>query len=361
MISRLDSLQIRIEWLKFVFFAALLVMAGCGDAREGGVVAPGEGTVSTEALINETGFDFSMGVTPSALSVAQGSSATATLQTHLLSGSPATLLVGLSGVPTGATASVSPTTMTTGAGALVTIDAGTAAPGDYQVTVTGTAASGARSVTLALSIVAPDFALAVAPTVLIVSQGHAGTAIVSTAGIAGTSETIFLSDSGLPAGATAQFSIPSVPAGGTALFTFNAGSTTALGLYSIAITGSASSGAHTSALLVDVVGPEVADFAIASAPSTLNLQRGASTTALISTTATGAPGTVYLSVSGAPAGMSAAILGSVAAGGSTQLYLTIGGSVAPGNYSLTVTGVEGPHTHSTTVLVSVYIRRSSGL
>jgi hypothetical protein len=96
------------------------------------------------------------------------------------------------------------------------------------------------------------------------------------------------------------------------------------------------------------------DFSISASPAGLTIQQGSSGTSTISTTVVSGSGTVALTASGAPSGVTATLSPtSVAAGSSSTLTLNVGSAVAPGTYTITVTGTEGSATHSTPVTLTV--------
>jgi serine protease len=96
------------------------------------------------------------------------------------------------------------------------------------------------------------------------------------------------------------------------------------------------------------------DFSLSASPTSLVVTNGSSGQSTISTAITlGAPGSVALSVSGAPAGVTTSLSAtSVPAGSSTTLTVSPA-TAAPGTFTLTVTGVAAGVTHSTTVSVTV--------
>src|SRR5439155_1724102 len=97
--------------------------------------------------------DSPIGASPSSVSAAQGGSAASTIATSILSGSPESLTLSATGVPTGTTASFSPNPITAGSSSTLTftVDPATT-PGTYSVTVTGTAPSATHSTTVTLTI-----------------------------------------------------------------------------------------------------------------------------------------------------------------------------------------------------------------
>jgi hypothetical protein len=96
--------------------------------------------------------DFSISANPSSLTIAQGGNGTSTISTTLVSGSAETISLSVSGVPSGASASLNPTSVTTGGSSTLTVNAGTAAAGTYTLTVTGTALSATHSASVSLTV-----------------------------------------------------------------------------------------------------------------------------------------------------------------------------------------------------------------
>lgn len=90
-------------------------------------------------------------------------------------------------------------------------------------------------------------------------------------------------------------------------------------------------------------GPVADDFSVSVAPGSATVAPGAGTTATVSTRVTsGAAQPVALTVTGAPAGVTASVApGSVTAGGTARLTVGAAASAAPGTYALTVTGTGG--------------------
>ncbi|MFD4240414.1 M28 family peptidase [Streptomyces sp. NPDC058525] len=96
------------------------------------------------------------------------------------------------------------------------------------------------------------------------------------------------------------------------------------------------------------------DFSLSASPSAGTAAPGGSASATVNTrTVSGAAQTVALSVSGAPAGVSATLSpSSVQSGSSSALSVQVGASTAPGTYTLTVTG-SGTVSHTTTYTLTV--------
>jgi hypothetical protein len=99
-----------------------------------------------------------------------------------------------------------------------------------------------------------DFSIAVSPTSGAVNPGGSVTTTVSTTLTSGSAQTVNLSASGLPSGATASFSPASVAAGGTSQLTISTAASTPAGTSTVTITGAGTSTTHTTAFSLTVNG-----------------------------------------------------------------------------------------------------------
>jgi Zn-dependent metalloprotease len=97
-----------------------------------------------------------------------------------------------------------------------------------------------------------DFSLAVSPTSGSVTPGGSLTASVATTLTSGSAQSVNLSASGLPSGATATFSPASVTAGGTAQMSVSTSSSTPTGTYTVTVTGTGSSATHSATFSLTV-------------------------------------------------------------------------------------------------------------
>jgi hypothetical protein len=302
--------------------------------------------------------DFSMGASPSSLSVSQGSSGTSTIGTTVTSGGSQTVALSASGQPAGTSVSFNPASVSSGSSSTMSVNVGAStAPGTYTITVTGTGSSATHTVDVPLTVTAPpadDFSLAATPSSLNVQQGSSGTSTISTAVTNGSPQSIALSASGAPAGTTVSFSPASVNAGDSSTMTITVGGT-ATGNYTITVTGTGASATHSTTLSLTVTAPPPPDFSMSANPSSLTIVQGSNESSTIGTAVTnGAAQTVSLSASGAPAGTTAAFNPtSVTAGNSSTMTVSVGASTAPGNYTFTVTGTGTSATHSVNVALTV--------
>ncbi|WP_211293700.1 proprotein convertase P-domain-containing protein [Lentzea kentuckyensis] len=85
-----------------------------------------------------------------------------------------------------------------------------------------------------------DFSVAVSPTSGSVAAGSSVSATVQTQTVSGDAQTVQLSASGLPSGATASFSPASVTTGGSSTLTINTTASTPAGTYAVTITAAGS-------------------------------------------------------------------------------------------------------------------------
>ncbi|MFC1420038.1 carbohydrate binding domain-containing protein [Streptacidiphilus cavernicola] len=97
------------------------------------------------------------------------------------------------------------------------------------------------------------------------------------------------------------------------------------------------------------------DFSVGVAPGSGSIAPGGSTTASVSTAVTsGSAQSVALSVSGAPAGVTASVSpASVTAGGSATLTVTAASTAAAGTYPITVKGTAASGSHTATYSLTV--------
>jgi hypothetical protein len=100
-----------------------------------------------------------------------------------------------------------------------------------------------------------DFSIALSPTSGSVTAGSSATSTVNTTVTSGSAQTVNLSASGLPTGATASFNPTSVTAGTSSTLTVATSASTPAGTYPITITATATSGSHTASYTLTVTTP----------------------------------------------------------------------------------------------------------
>jgi len=314
--------------------------------------------------------DFSISASPLSLSIVQGSSGTSTITITSLNGFNSAVSLSISGLPTGATAAFSPSSVTPPpngvATSTLTISVGSTTPlGTHTLTVTGTSGTLTHIVEISLTVTPPpDFSLSADPTSLTIVQGGSGTSTITVTSLNDFSSSVGLSISGLPSGTTANFAPSSVtpPANGVATSTLSisVGVSTTPATYSLTVTGTSGSLIHTVGLSLTVTAlPPTPDFSISASPMSLTIALGSSGSSVITVTSINAfSSPVSLSVSGAPAGVTTSFSQTSVtppADGSitSTLTVTVSTSASPGTYTLTVTGTSGALSHTVGITLIV--------
>ena len=292
---------------------------------------------------------FALSASPNAFNVLQGSQGTSTISIAPENGFSSNVSLTASGLPSGVTAAFSPNPATSTSTLTLTASA-TAAVGSATVTITGTSGSLTETTTIDLTVAAaPTFTLSASPNSLKVVQGSQGTSTITITPLNGFDSSVSLLASGLPTGVTAVFS-PN-PATSTSTLTLTASSTAATGAATVTVTGSSGSLNETTTISLTVVPP--AGFTLSASPNTLSVAQSSQSTSTIAITpANGFTGSVSLSASGLPSGVTAAFSPNPATSSST-LTLTASATAATGTATVTVTGVSGSLTETTSISLTV--------
>ncbi len=300
--------------------------------------------------------DFSISASPATVTVSAGGSGTSTISTATSAGAAQSVALTASGVPSGATATFSPASVTSGASSTLTLNSGSAAAGTYSITVTGTGASATHTTTVSFvvnAVVGNNFSISASPATVTVTAGGSGTSTITTAITSGVAQSVALSASGVPSGATATFSPTSISGNGSSTLTLSSG-TAAAGTYTVTVTGTGTSATHTATVSLVINAVVTNDFSVGATPNSISVVQGASATSTIGTTTTsGSAQSVAFSATGLPSGASASFSpASVTSGGASTLTLNTG-TAAAGSYSVTITGTGASATHSTTIALTI--------
>jgi subtilase family serine protease len=319
--------------------------------------ATGWGSVDAANLVNfwnnNATVNFTISATPASQTTESGTSTSYTVSIAPVNGYTGTVSFSVSGLPAGATATFTPTSVTTSGSSTLAIatTAGTTPSGTYSLTVSGT--DGVLTHTATITLVVSDFTISASPSSQSANQGTTANYTVSLTPLNGFSNTVSFSISGLPAGATATFTPASLAGSGTSTLAITTTASTPTGSYPLTITGTDGILTHTTPITMVVTVP---DFSLSATPASQAIVSGDST----SYTATIAPlngytGTVSFSVSGLPAGATATFTpASVTTSGSSTLAIsTTAGTTPAGNYVLTITASDGTLTHTAAVNLSV--------
>ena len=280
---------------------------------------------------------------PTTLSIDQGASKT-TAVTINRTNFAANVDLTLEGAPDGVTGAFNPASTTTNASTL-TVDVGVAvATGNYTLTVraTGTGVTAATA-TLQLTVTAPpppSFAITtIAPDPVTIAQGAQGdvTITLSRTNFAGN---INLALEGAPAGVTGDFNPASVTQTASTL-TLHVGAAVAAGNHQLTVRGTATGLTdQVKNFTLTVTAVVTGNYTLTTTPSgTASVQQGANTNVTININRTGGfAGSVALSVTGNPAGLTATPNPASTVGNTSTLTIGAAGNLAVGNYPIVIHG-----------------------
>src|SRR5882672_1112782 len=224
-----------------------------------------------------------------------------------------------------------------------------------NLTLTGNVPGGSQSVPLHGLGRASDFAISANPTTINMILGSPIPTISLSTTAIGIAGTIALSALTSDPGVTATFSRSAITAGAGSTMTIAIASSVTPGGYGVRVVATEGGATHYADVSFYIL--PIPNFSIASDPGSLTMAQGSSATALITTAAIGTGGAVDLSSPVVAAGPTASLSQSrIAAGGISLLTVSAAYGVAPGTYTVTVTGVEGSITHSTNVIVTVTLK-----
>ncbi len=312
---------------------------------------------ATVSLVVNVPADFTVSGSPASQTVVQGASTSYGVTIAPVGGFSGPVTLSVTGLPTGATGTFTPNPATTSSNLAVTT-AATTPTGTYTLTVTGVNGSLTHTATVTLVVnVLPDFTVSGSPASQTVVQGAStsyGVTIAPTGGFGGS---VTLSVTGLPTGATGTFT-PN-PATASSNLAVTTAANTPTGTYTLTVTGVNGSLTHTTTVTLVVNVPP--DFTVSGSPASQTVVQGNSTNYGVTIAPTGGfGGSVTLSVTGLPTGATGTFTPNPATT-TSNLAVTTAASTPTGNYTLTVTGVSGSLTHTTTVTLVVNASSDFGL
>jgi len=308
--------------------------------------------------------DFSITASPAALNLPTGSSRTSTIVIGPVNGFTGQVSVSVStSTPAGLAGSLN-ITVVNGAGniQLTLVEIDILAPGTYKVNVTGV--SGELSHVIVVTVSVSDFSVSASPVnPNQLNTGQAGSSTITLAALNGFSGTVDLSVStSSPVGLSC--SLPSSATFGTTPQTKTLNCSAALqGDYDVTVIATTGSLLHgTAPIRFHVVSSSNPNFTITASPASLTIQAGSSATTTITVTSqNGFTSAVALTSTVSPNGPSALFSTDNLSGGSgaSTLTITVGDSVAPGTYLVTIYGSGGGLDNAVEVAVTVTASSSS--
>src|SRR6266478_2353231 len=283
--------------------------------------------------------DFSLSASPPSQSVVQGQGTAYTATVTALSGFSGTVNFSASGLPSGASASFNPTSVSGSGSSTMTVTTLTSTPtGTYTITITGTSPGLTHTTTVSLTVNAaaqPNFSLSRSPSsVTIVQGGSAGTSTITITPSNGFSGSVSLSATGMPNGVTAAFGTN--PATSSSTLTLTANGTATTGTATVTITGTSGSLSHTTTVSLTVNAAGQQNFSLSASPSSVTITQGTSGTSTITVNPqSGFGGSVSLSASGLPSGVTPSFNPSSTTSTST-LTLTASSTATTGSATVTI-------------------------
>jgi subtilase family serine protease len=312
-------------------------------------------SATTTIALTLTPEGFLINVSPYPFILAEGGSATATVDVvprgNIPIGSAGSVTLSAVGLASGVSASFNPNPTTTGTSVLTMTASNSASLGTSEVYIIGNSPGVfSGQVAFQQTITAtptPTFTVATSLQSLTVAQGGSVTNTIKVTYLNGFTGAVTLTGNA-PLGATV--SITPNPTTGTSLLTLNASSSTATGVYWLNVTGTSGTLSVYANYYLMVTPPP--SFTLAPGATLLNTSPGTTATTTIAVNGSnGFNGSVALSASGVPSGMTASFSPNPTTGISTLTVTDT--SAAPGTYNLTITGASGTLTTSTNVSVVV--------
>lgn len=305
-------------------------------------------------------------VDPPFQDVRPGGTGTYTIDVTSLNGFAGTIQFSASGLPKGATATFTPSTLVGSGTVTVTISTMRHTPkGSYEILVSGTSVGITHSGGIILNVVrndetAEDFGGTVSPGFQTVVPGASTTYQINIVPINGFDSDVRLKVHGLPPGATATF-VPEVVenGSGSSVLTVTTVNPTTTGTYHLTITGRGGRRRHDDGVNLNAgpAGTDFTDYIGSVTPAVQTVSVGGSTSFTAAIQPINGTGCVYLQVSGLPAATnghfdrSTPICGSPA---SAMFTITTSSLTPTGTYLLTFVGnTTGGFAHASTVTLIV--------
>jgi uncharacterized membrane protein len=334
------------------------------------ITANGDGLTATKqvTLAVAQAPALTVGTAFTSLSLVQGRTGTGLVSLTGNAAYAGAVTLGVSGLPSGVTASWSrnPVTLSAESGSsTLTL---TASPGAYVGSAAITVTAGGDGLTVSKQITVlvaplPSLAIGAASTSLSIVQGKTVTDEISLAGDITYIGAVSLSVSGLPNGVTASWSSNPVTLNGetgSSTLTLTASSSAAVGSATITVTANGGGLTPSTHITVQVAQPSGVQLALSA--STLTMVHTSSGAITVTVTPLGGlSAAMTLKVSGLPSGVTAAFSKtSLAAPGSGSATLAFAGSAAAkaGTTAVTVSvsGTSNAVSYSTSQVISLVLK-----
>jgi hypothetical protein len=209
----------------------------------------------------------------------------------------------------------------------------------------------------------PRIAIGVSVSSLTIEAGASGALTATITRSGGYTGPVTIITTGAPAGVSAvESNVVTSGTTTTGTITVSVAASVAPGSYPLTVTatGTGVSSVQASVALAVTAAPPTPDFAL-SVASPLALVQGESGTAAVTIDRINFTGAVTLVATGLPAGVSASFSPSAPTGATSALTLQVGTMVAPGSYTLGVSGTGTPGTRTSALTLTVSVAGSYAL
>jgi hypothetical protein len=188
--------------------------------------------------------DFYLTDTPPSQTIPPGGSTSYSVTVNPVNGYSNTVTLSLSGCPSGATCSISPSSVSPpyNPSTLSVSSTSSLAPGNYTITITGT--DGTLTHTTTAILVVTDFTISATPATQTIKKGGSTTYKATVAALNGFGGVITFSVTGLPANTTGTFNPTKVTGKGASTLTIVSTKKSPVGTYTLNITGTSGSVIH---------------------------------------------------------------------------------------------------------------------
>ena len=198
--------------------------------------------------------DFTLSATPASQTTTAGSGTSYTVNIAAQNGFAGNTNLSVTGVPTGATAGFTPSSVTGSGSSSMDVATSASTPaGTYSLVITGTSGSLTHTSTVTLVVNGPvDFSITATPSSRSVQRNTSTTYTVAVTPLSGFSGTVNLSVTGLPASTSASFNPISVTGGGNSTLTVRPNKKAPTGTYTLTIRGTSGSVTRTATVSLTV-------------------------------------------------------------------------------------------------------------
>ncbi|MGD0548675.1 MAG: cellulose binding domain-containing protein [Terracidiphilus sp.] len=316
------------------------------------------GTVTNSAPLTLVipGSGYTLAPSAPSLTVATGQHATDTITVNDQGGFTGAVTLTNSALPTGVTLGYGTNPTTTSSVLTFTVGSNAIA-GTYPITITGNSGN-LTPVTTSISLVITsggNFTLSAAPAALTIAQGGSSTSIITVIDNGGFTGPVTIGSSSSPIGVTGICGpINPITGNGSCTLTVAVPSTTAVGAYSLTVTGT--SGSLSNSVVLSVAVTLATGYTLGASPASLTIpQCGSGFTTLTVVPIGGFTGSVTLTTSGLPAGVSVGFSPNPTITTSV-LTFNVACTAVPGTYPVTITGLSGSLSRSTTITLIITLK-----